>query len=228
MAGILKLGATGGQILFSTSGTSGFSGTAGYGSLYYGSDFQLRIKDPAGNITILGAGGTGAGSSGTSGSSGSSGTSGNSGSSGTSGNSGSSGSSGTSGTSTIPMFSTSLDYTAFTTATGSTGPNYFAKAEYAVTFPSSFANANYNVVGQHTGDNTQTGPGASNNYAWRDINNTQIVFDNGGSPYAYFSYISNKTVSGFTFTYYYTNTSPVPLPIITSAYRGLITCIATT
>jgi hypothetical protein len=102
MSGTLKLGATGGQILFSTSGTSGFATTSGYGSLYYGSDFQLRIKDPSGNITILGAGGTGSGSSGTSGSSGisgSSGSSGNSGSSGSSGISGSSGSSGNSGSS---------------------------------------------------------------------------------------------------------------------------------
>jgi hypothetical protein len=222
MSGTLKLGATGGQILFSTSGTSGFATTSGYGSLYYGDDFQLRIKDPSGNITIL-AGGTGSGSSGTSGSSGISG------SSGTSGNNGTSGSSGTSGTSTAPMFSTSLDYTAFTTATGSTGPIYFGKAEYTVTFPISFANANYNVVGQHTGDNTQTGPGASpfDYYVWREITNS-ISFANGGSPFTYFSFITNKTVSGFTLTYYSTNTSPVPAPTITSAYRGLVTCIATT
>jgi hypothetical protein len=69
MSGILKLGATGGQILFSTSGTAGFSGTAGYGSLYYGTDKQLRLKDDVGTITIIGAGGT----NGTSGSSGTSG-----------------------------------------------------------------------------------------------------------------------------------------------------------
>jgi len=72
MSGILKLGATGGQILFSTSGTAGFAGTAGYGSLYYGTDKQLRLKDDVGTITILGAGGT----NGTSGSSGTSGANG--------------------------------------------------------------------------------------------------------------------------------------------------------
>jgi collagen type VII alpha len=114
MSGTLKLGATGGQILFSTSGTSGFSTPAtGYGSLYYGSDKQLRLKDDVGSVTILsstglaGSNGTsgtspGGGTSGTSGSSGSSGTSGAdgaTGSSGTSGSSGSSGSSGQSGTS---------------------------------------------------------------------------------------------------------------------------------
>ena len=97
MSGTLKLGATGGQILFSTSGTSGLATPAtGYGSLYYGSDKQLRLKDDVGTITVLGAGGGGGGTNGTSGSSG---TSGNSGSSGTSGESGSAGSSGTSGTS---------------------------------------------------------------------------------------------------------------------------------
>lgn len=85
MSGTLKLGATGGQILFSTSGTSGFATTSGYGSLYYGDDFQLRIKDPSGNITILGSGSGSNGTSGSSGISGSSGSSGNSGSSGTSG-----------------------------------------------------------------------------------------------------------------------------------------------
>ena len=63
MSGTLKLGATGGQILFSTSGTSGLATPAtGYGSLYYGTDSQLRLKDDAGTITILGAGGgTGSG-----------------------------------------------------------------------------------------------------------------------------------------------------------------------
>ena len=98
----LKLGNYNGEILFSTSGTSGsvFSPATGYGSLYYGADRQLRLKDDLGTITVLGAGGTsGSGSSGTSGQSGSSGTSGQSGSSGSSGVSGSSGSSGVSGSS---------------------------------------------------------------------------------------------------------------------------------
>lgn len=102
MAGTLKLGATGGQILFSTSGTSGFSTPlTGYGSLYYGSDKQLRLKDDTGYVTVLSSGGV-AGSNGTSGTSpagGSSGTSGQNGTSGTSGTNGSQGPAGTSGTS---------------------------------------------------------------------------------------------------------------------------------
>jgi hypothetical protein len=86
----LKLGTYDGEILFSTSGTAGtsFSPATGYGSLYYGSDRQLRLKDDQGAITVLG-------SSGFSGSSGSSGTSGNNGAVGSSGSSGSSGTSGT-------------------------------------------------------------------------------------------------------------------------------------
>ena len=91
MAGTVKLGATGGQILFSTSGTAGLGTPAtGYGSLYYGTDSQLRLMTDTGAITILGAGGTGSGSSGTSGTSGN----GTPGTSGTSGNQGVPGTSG--------------------------------------------------------------------------------------------------------------------------------------
>ena len=60
----LKLGNYDGEILFSTSGTSGtsFNPGTGYGSLYYGSDKKLRLKDDAGNITVFGeGGGTGGG-----------------------------------------------------------------------------------------------------------------------------------------------------------------------
>jgi hypothetical protein len=91
MSATIKLGATGGKILFSTSGTAG-NGTpgTGFGGLYYGSDGLLRLITDTGTITeytpdVLHP------------PSGSSGTSGNSRSSGTSGDSGSSGSSGTSG-----------------------------------------------------------------------------------------------------------------------------------
>ena len=99
MSGTIQIGTTGGQTLFSTSGVGG-NGTpaTGYGSLYYGSDNQLRLIDDAGIITdFVGSDGN----SGSSGNSGSNGLSGNSGSSGTSGQTGNPGTSGTSGQTVI-------------------------------------------------------------------------------------------------------------------------------
>jgi hypothetical protein len=92
MSGTIQIGTTGGQTLFSTSGVGG-NGTpaTGYGSLYYGSDNQLRLIDDAGIITDF------VGSDGNSGSSGNSGSNGLNGSSGTSGSQGSAGAGGSSG-----------------------------------------------------------------------------------------------------------------------------------
>lgn len=97
----------GGQVLISTSGTSGLGTPAtGYGSLYFGNDNLLRLIDDTGNSVILsqgpggtsGTSGTSTGSAGTSGTAGSAGTSGQSGPIGDSGSSGTSGENGTAGT----------------------------------------------------------------------------------------------------------------------------------
>lgn len=94
-----------GQVLISTSGTSGLGVPAtGYGSVYLGSDNLLRLMDDTGSVSVISKGPDGtsgtsgtAGNTGSSGISGSSGTSGQTGSSGNSGISSSSGSSGSSG-----------------------------------------------------------------------------------------------------------------------------------
>jgi hypothetical protein len=144
MSGTIKLGgatgSTGGQVLFATSGTSGQGVPAtGYGSLYYGSDKQLRLQDDAGAITILGAGGGG-------GTSGSSGTSGINGSSGTSGNSGTSGTSGADGLG-ISSKNIEISAAAFT---------YSAPDSTAtITFAQPFGSTNYSI--QLTWKNTNSG-----------------------------------------------------------------------
>jgi len=90
-----------GQVLISTSGTSGLGVPAtGYGSVYFGSDNLLRLMDDTGSVSVISKGPDGtSGTSGTAGNSGSSGISGSSGSSGQSGILGSSGISSSSGSS---------------------------------------------------------------------------------------------------------------------------------
>jgi hypothetical protein len=102
MSATIKLGATGGKVLFSTSGTAG-NGTpaTGFGGLYYGSDGLLRLINDTGTITeytpnVLHPPSGNSGTNGSNGSSGSSGVSGSSGTAGT-GNPGTSGTSGQTG-----------------------------------------------------------------------------------------------------------------------------------
>jgi len=102
MSATIKLGATGGKVLFSTSGTAG-NGTpaTGFGGLYYGSDGLLRLINDNGTITeytpnVLHPPSGNSGTNGSNGSSGSSGVSGSSGTAGT-GNPGTSGTSGQTG-----------------------------------------------------------------------------------------------------------------------------------
>lgn len=116
MSATIKLGATGGKVLFSTSGTSGIATPAtGFGGLYYGSDRYLKLITDTGTITTY----TGSNLQPPSGSSGTSGAGGSSGINGSSGTSGVAGTSGTAGTG-----NPGTSGTAGTSGVGPTGPGF--------------------------------------------------------------------------------------------------------